>query len=532
MSSPAPTPASACVASTPDLKRTSGGACCSVSGRFDVRAEQRDCGLGDLRERRAHHSNEVERRLLAEQRHAGVERGEHRFVATPRRCARLSGRAARRQARGERDLLRSARPTRRPVPRIPWCRPAGPGTASVSSSRARRRRLRGWRSRPQRASPTSSSCSRDAPPVLGVGRRGVEQPRRFDLFEHGTRLRPLCETAIVGDVPSTQPSGLVTFLFTDVEGSTRLWAAHTAVMEPALGPPRRPPARGHRRRGRLRLLDRRRQLRRRVRVPRRPRSAAAVRAQIALHAEQWDGTPRRAARPDGPAPRNDAGARRQLLRSRREPRRRASCRRRGAARSCAPAAIAERVAAPMPPLGRAPPARRRRHGHAPPGLAPGVPEDFPPPRTLDATPTTLPAQRSSFVGRGPDVATVRRLLFDHRLVTLTGPGGTGKTRLAIEIAGREQPHHPGGTFFADLASLEDGDHLAATVARACLDLARREPADRRSADRRARVAQRARRTRQLRARARCGRRGRGPRARLVSRRRAARDEPRAARTRG
>ena len=101
-------------------------------------------------------------------------------------------------------------------------------------------------------------------------------------------------------------------------------------------------------------------------------------------------------------------------------------------------------------------------------LAPGVPEDFPPPRTLDATPTTLPAQRASFVGRGPDVATVRRLLFDRRLVTLTGPGGTGKTRLAIEIAGREQPHHPGGTFFADLASLEDGDHLAATVARACL----------------------------------------------------------------
>ena len=53
--------------------------------------------------------------------------------------------------------------------------------------------------------------------------------------------------------------------------------------------------------------------------------------------------------------------------------------------------------------------------------------DFPPPRTLDAVPTTVPAQRSSFVGRGPDIAIVRRLLIDHRLVTLTGPGGTGKT---------------------------------------------------------------------------------------------------------
>ena len=97
-----------------------------------------------------------------------------------------------------------------------------------------------------------------------------------------------------------------------------------------------------------------------------------------------------------------------------------------------------------------------------------LPADFPPPRTLDVAPTTIPAQRSSFVGRGDDIAAVRRLLLDHRLVTLTGPGGTGKTRLAIEIAGREQPHHPGGAFFADLAALENGDRLAATVARACL----------------------------------------------------------------
>ena len=97
--------------------------------------------------------------------------------------------------------------------------------------------------------------------------------------------------------------------------------------------------------------------------------------------------------------------------------------------------------------------------------APDLPADFPAPRTLDVAPTTIPAQRSSFVGRGDDIAAVRRLLLDHRLVTLTGPGGTGKTRLAIEIAGREQPHHTGGAFFADLASLEHGDRLAATVAR-------------------------------------------------------------------
>ena len=66
---------------------------------------------------------------------------------------------------------------------------------------------------------------RDGTPVFGVGRRGIEQPRGFQLFEHGDEATPLCETAVVRD----QPSGVVTFLFTDVEGSTRLWAEHTAV---------------------------------------------------------------------------------------------------------------------------------------------------------------------------------------------------------------------------------------------------------------------------------------------------------------
>ncbi|MGZ4693246.1 MAG: ATP-binding protein, partial [Acidimicrobiales bacterium] len=93
---------------------------------------------------------------------------------------------------------------------------------------------------------------------------------------------------------------------------------------------------------------------------------------------------------------------------------------------------------------------------------------FPPPRTVDRSPSTLPAQRSTFVGRQHDVDVLRRLLLDHRLVTLTGPGGTGKTRLAIEVAGREGPRRPGGTYFADLAALDDGDHVAAAVARACL----------------------------------------------------------------
>ena len=65
----------------------------------------------------------------------------------------------------------------------------------------------------------------------------------------------------------------------------------------------------------------------------------------------------------------------------------------------------------------------------------------------------LPADVSSFVGRRRESAEVRRLLADHRLVTLTGPGGVGKSRLGLRVAARAAAAEPDGVWFVDLAAL-------------------------------------------------------------------------------
>jgi predicted ATPase/class 3 adenylate cyclase len=85
----------------------------------------------------------------------------------------------------------------------------------------------------------------------------------------------------------------------------------------------------------------------------------------------------------------------------------------------------------------------------------GLPAEFPPLRTADRYESTLPAQRSTFVGRDEERRRVAQLLATHRLVTLTGVGGTGKTRLAIEVAHAAADEAPGGVFFVDLGRIGD-----------------------------------------------------------------------------
>ena len=79
--------------------------------------------------------------------------------------------------------------------------------------------------------------------------------------------------------------------------------------------------------------------------------------------------------------------------------------------------------------------------------------------------TNLPVQRTRFVGREKEVAAAKELLLrqDVRLVTVTGPGGIGKTRLAVQVASDVVEHFPGGTHFIPLASLKDSGLIAPVI---------------------------------------------------------------------
>jgi class 3 adenylate cyclase len=99
-------------------------------------------------------------------------------------------------------------------------------------------------------------------------------------------------------------------------------------------------------------------------------------------------------------------------------------------------------------------------------VADGLRSDFPPPRTLDARPSNLPAQLTSFVGREEEIAEVERLLGHTRLLTLTGPGGSGKSRLALAVATDLLTQFRDGSCFVDLSPVTDPALVPAAVANA------------------------------------------------------------------
>ena len=97
---------------------------------------------------------------------------------------------------------------------------------------------------------------------------------------------------------------------------------------------------------------------------------------------------------------------------------------------------------------------------------PDLNEGFPPLRTLEGPWSNLPVQLTSFVGRKRELAEVVGLLRDHRLVTLTGSGGAGKTRLALQVAADSVEDFPDGIRFVELAAVVDPQYIADEIAAA------------------------------------------------------------------
>jgi predicted ATPase/class 3 adenylate cyclase/DNA-binding CsgD family transcriptional regulator len=101
-------------------------------------------------------------------------------------------------------------------------------------------------------------------------------------------------------------------------------------------------------------------------------------------------------------------------------------------------------------------------------VSPDLPGVFPPLRAPNARPHTLPIQRSGLIGREHEIAAVCELLLrpDVGLVTLIGPGGTGKTRLATHVALEVLDQFRDGVHFVALAAIRDPDFVAATIGQA------------------------------------------------------------------
>jgi hypothetical protein len=243
----------------------------------------------------------------------------------------------------------------------------------------------------------------------------------------------VCHSAGMFAPPAAPPSGDVTFLFTDVEGSTRQWETNAEGMRVALAEhyeALREAVEAHggwlfKRTGDgvcagVRLTE--------VRRRRRGRRTADTRV----------------GGPDGHRYRRSRTPRRGLFRCGAQSCRAGDGRR---ARRSDPAGRFHSGPAQRSGLGgsgAAAVARSASPSRAVPGSSRRLRTEFPPLRALDSSAGNLMRPVTSFIGRDSEVVEVEAALRGHRLVTLTGVGGVGKTRLAVEVAARSADEFPDG----------------------------------------------------------------------------------------
>ena len=210
----------------------------------------------------------------------------------------------------------------------------------------------------------------------------------------------------------THPTGTVTFLFTDIEGSTQLWEHHHAWMEQAHAPPRSPAAAAIAAHGGWAYKQIGDAFQAAFQTA--PACARRRRGRPARPGQPNRGASRAAAGADGAAHRRGRGARRRLRRPAAQPRRPAAEPPGMAARSCSPppppswCATACRRASPARPGRAAPQGSDPPRADLPGGRATGCPAEFPPLKTLDSRPNNLPRQPTALIGREREVAAGRR----------------------------------------------------------------------------------------------------------------------------
>ena len=267
------------------------------------------------------------------------------------------------------------------------------------------------------------------------------------------------------------PTGTVTFLFTDIEGSTRLWATHRAAMQQALS-------------------DHDAILRNAIEVndgclvkttgdgayaafvTAADAVAACLAAQRALKAHAWGelSIKSRMAVHSGAAEQRDGDYYGPVLN------RAARLMAAGHGGQILVSHATEELVRDSLPAGivlRDMGERRLKDLVRPERIyqliAPDLPADFPPLKTLDARPNNLPAQTTPLIGRADAIRAIREHLANARvrLLTLSGVGGTGKTRLALQAAADMVDEFEHGVFFVPLAALSESALVLPAIANAC-----------------------------------------------------------------